>query len=110
MSSRRYIEGDQPDDGTVVDAFVELLVADPEEKDRDGLDGLVRRSLRLRGWLDSIDARIAVAAARLAAEGYGEAPATVLAGGGRRAKGDAEAAAARGHSVRPDAGGGRGVG
>ena len=96
MSSRRYIEGDQPDDGTVLDAFVKLLVAEPDEKDRDGLDGLVRRSLRLRGWLDAVDARIAGRAARLAAEGNGEAPATVLTGGGRRAKRDAEAAAARG--------------
>ena len=57
------MEGDLPDDGTVLDAFVKLLVAEPDEKDRDGLDGLVRRSLRLRGWLDSIDARIAVRAA-----------------------------------------------
>jgi hypothetical protein len=96
MGSRRYIEGDQPDDGTVLDAFVKLLVAEPDEKDRDGLDGLVRRSLRLRGWLDAVDARIAGRAARLAAEGHGAAAATVLAGGGRRAKRDAEAAAARG--------------
>ncbi len=88
-----------PDDGTVLDAFVKLLVAEPDEKDRDGLDGLVRRSLRLRGWLDSIDGRIAVAAARLAADGRGAAPATVLAGGGRRAQRDAEAAAERGDGV-----------
>ena len=66
MGSMRFVEGDQSDDGSVLDAFVKLLVAEPEEKDRDGLDGLVRRSLRLRGWLDSIDARIAVRAARLA--------------------------------------------
>ena len=56
--------GIEPDDGTVLDAFVELLVAAPEEMDREGLDGLVRRSLRVRGWLDAIDARIAVRAAR----------------------------------------------
>ena len=97
MSSRRYIEGDLPDDGTVLDAFVKLLVAEPDEKDRDGLDGLVRRSLRVRGWLDAVDARIAVAAAPAGCRGRrGEAPATVLAGGGRRARRDAEAAAARG--------------
>jgi Domain of unknown function (DUF222) len=96
MGSMRYVEGDQPDDGTVLDAFVKLLVCEPDEKDRDGLDGLVRRSLRLRGWLDSLDARIAAAAARLAGEGRGEAPAVVLAGGGRRARRDAEAAAERG--------------
>ena len=96
MSSRRYVEGGLPDDGTVLDAFVTLLVAEPDEKDRDGLDGLVRRSLRLRGWLDARDARIAVAAARLADQGCGETAATVLAGGGRRSRRDAEAAAARG--------------
>ena len=96
MGSRRYIEGDLPDDGTVVDAFVKLLVAEPNEKDRDGLDGLVRRSLRLRGWLDAIDARIAVRAARLAEQGGSADAATVLAGGGRRARRDAEAAAQRG--------------
>ena len=90
------MEGDQPDDGSVVDAFVKLLVAEPDEKDRGGLDGLVRRSLRLRGWLDAIDARIAVRAARLAAAGRSADAATVLAGGGRRARRDAEAAAERG--------------
>ena len=47
-------EGDQPDDGTVLDAFVKLLVADPDEhRTVSGLDGLVRRSLRVRGWLDA---------------------------------------------------------
>ena len=65
----RYVEGDLPDDGTLLDAFVKLLVAEPDEKNRDGLDGLVRRSLRLRGWLDSLDAWIAVRAARLACRG-----------------------------------------
>ena len=80
----------------MLDAFVELLVADPGERSGEGLAGLVRRSLRLRGWLDAIDARIAVRAAELAAAGRGEAAATVLAGGGRRSKRDAEAAAARG--------------
>ena len=92
----RFVEGDQADDGTVLDAFVKLLVAEPDEKNRDGLDGLVRRSLRLRGWLDSLDARIAVRAARLAADGRSADAATVLAGGGRRARRDADAAAERG--------------
>ncbi len=97
MSSvRRFVEGEQPDDGTVLDAFVKLLVADPEEQDRNGLDGLVGRSLRMRGWLDALDVRIATRAAELAAAGEGEAPFRVLAGGGRRAKRDAEAAATRG--------------
>ncbi len=96
MGSRRFVDGDLPDDGTVLEAFVKLLVAEPDEKDRDGLDGLVRRSLRVRGWLDAVDARIAVAADRLAGEGDGAEAATVLAGGGRRARRDAEAAAERG--------------
>jgi Domain of unknown function (DUF222) len=88
--------GDDPDDGTVLDAFVKLLVADPGERNGEGLDGLVRRSLRVRGWLDAVDGRISVRAAELADQGRGEAAATVLAGGGRRSKRDAEAAAARG--------------
>ena len=62
----------------------------------EGLAGLVRRSLRVRGWLDAVDARIAGRAAELAAAGSGEAAAVVLAGGGRRASRDAEAAAGRG--------------
>ncbi len=57
----------------------------------------MRRSLRVRGWLDAVDARHRrTRAAELADQGRGEAAATVLAGGGRRAKRDAEAAAARG--------------
>ncbi len=100
MSSVRGVErlvlGDEPDDGTVLDAFVKLLVAEPGERNSEGLAGLVRRSLRVRGWLDAVDARIAARAAELADQGRGEAAATVLAGGGRRAKRDAEAAAARG--------------
>jgi hypothetical protein len=99
----RLVLGDDPDDGTVLDAFVKLLVADPAERNTEGLAGLVRRSLRLRSWLDAVDARIAVRAAELAAEGGGEAAATVLAGGGRRGKRDAEAAAATGRAVCPDA-------
>ncbi len=97
MSSvRPLVWGDEPDDGSVLDAFVKLLVADPNERNSEGLAGLVRRSLRVRGWLDAVDARIAGRAAELAAAGESEAPSAVLAGGGRRAKRDAEAAAARG--------------
>ncbi len=73
MSSVRGVErlvlGDDPDDGTVLDAFVKLLVADPNERNSEGLAGLVRRSLRVRGWLDAVDARIAGRAAELAAVG-----------------------------------------
>jgi Domain of unknown function (DUF222) len=95
-SIRPLVWGDDADDGTVLDAFVKLLVAEPAERNAEGLAGLVRRSLRVRGWLDAIDARIAVRAAELAAQGHGDAAATVLAGGGRRGRRDAEAAAARG--------------
>ena len=84
------------DDGSVLDAIVKLLVCDPAQCGRDGLALLVRRSLRVRGWLDALDAAIAVQAARLAAEGRSADAATVLGGGGRRSRRDAEAAAARG--------------
>ena len=56
----------------------------------------MRRSLRVRGWLDGIDAGIASQASRLAAAGRSADAATVLGGGGRRSRRDAEAAAARG--------------
>jgi hypothetical protein len=59
------------------------------------LTGLVKSSHRLRGWLDAFDARIALQAARLAEAGACEAPAAVLAGGGRRSTKDAEAAVGR---------------
>ena len=84
------------DDGTVLDVLVKLLVADPEQCGTDGLTLLVRRSLRVRGWLDALDARIAARAARLADEDNSADAATVLGGGGRRSRRDAEAAAARG--------------
>jgi Domain of unknown function (DUF222)/HNH endonuclease len=84
------------DDGSVLDAIVKLLVADPAQCGRDGLELLVRRSLRVRGWLDAIDAGIAAQASRLAAAGRSADAATVLGGGGRRSRRDAEAAAARG--------------
>jgi hypothetical protein len=84
------------DDGSVVDAFVKLLVADPAQCGADGLALLVARSLRVRGWLDALDAAIAVQATRLAGEGVAADAATVLGGGGRRSRRDAEAAAARG--------------
>jgi hypothetical protein len=84
------------DDGSVLDAIVKLLVADPAQCGRDGLELLVRRSLRVRGWLDAIDAGIASHPSRLAAAGRSADAATVLGGGGRRSRRDAEAAAARG--------------
>jgi hypothetical protein len=68
-SIQPLVLGDDPDDGTVLDAFVKLLVAEPSERNSEGLAGLVRRSFRVRGWLDAIDARVAVRAAELADEG-----------------------------------------
>jgi hypothetical protein len=84
------------DDGTVVDAFVRLSVCDPAEHDGEELALLARRSLRVRSWLDSLDARIAAQAAKLAAAGTSADAVTVLAGGGRRSRRDAQAAAERG--------------
>ena len=96
MSSRSGSDVGVADRQALAEAFGTLSVCDPDEHDRDGLGGLVRLSLRLRGWLDSIDARIAARAARLAGAGRCEDASTVLAGGGRRATRDAEAAAQRG--------------
>jgi hypothetical protein len=96
MSSTLSYGTDEHDDGSVLDAVVKLLVADPAQCGADGLALLVRRSLRVRGWLDGLDAAIAVQATRLAGEGVAADAATVLGGGGRRSRRDAEAAAARG--------------
>ena len=90
------VVGDDVDGGTLLDAVVELLLADPNDFNGEGLAGLVCRSLRVRGWLDAVDGRIAGRAAELAAAGSGESAGVVLAGGGRRARRDAEAAAGRG--------------
>jgi hypothetical protein len=86
----------ESDDGGVLDAVGALLVADPAGCGHDDLSRMTRQSLRVRGWLDAIDARIAVQAGRLAGEGGSTGAATVLTGGGRRSRRDAEAAAARG--------------
>ena len=55
----------------MLDAFVELLArCTCGDGIVSGLDGLVRRSLRIRGWLDGIDTRITVQApAELADQG-----------------------------------------
>jgi hypothetical protein len=82
--------------GTVLDAVVSLLAADPARCDRDELTSLARRSLRVRSWLDALDAAIASQVARLAGAGVSADAAAVLGGGGRRGRRDAEAAAARG--------------
>ncbi|HET9667271.1 MAG TPA: DUF222 domain-containing protein, partial [Desertimonas sp.] len=78
-----------------LDDVVELLAAELDQCTSDGLSSLVRRSLRVRGWLDSLDTRIAAVATWQASVGTSPDAATVLAGGGRRARRDAEAAAAR---------------
>ncbi len=72
-----------------------LAQADPAVCDRDELAHLVITSQKARGWLDALDARIALRAAEFAAQG-GEEAANVLCGGGRRGLRDAEAAARRG--------------
>ena len=80
----------------VVATVTELTAADPACCDRDGLATLAADVRRVRAWLDAVDARIAVHAARLAADGACEPAGDLLAGGGRRASRDAAAAARRG--------------
>ena len=80
----------------IVAEVATLAVADPATCDRVALAELVATALRARGWLDSVDATIAVRAAELAAEGSGDPAAAVLAGGGRRSGREGRAAAARG--------------
>ncbi len=72
-----------------------LADADPACCDRDELAALVRRSNRLRAWLDAFDARVALRARQLADDGRCEAPSSLLADEGRRAGKDAQAAATR---------------
>ncbi len=55
-----------------VDVVAEVTVlaqADPATCDRGALADLVARSQRVRSWLDAFDARVALAAARLAEQG-----------------------------------------
>jgi hypothetical protein len=79
----------------VVDLVAQLAAADPFCCDRDGLADLVACSQRVRGWLDALDARIALRSRRLADEGACEPPTTLLTGDGRRSAKEAEAAAQR---------------
>ena len=79
----------------VVALVTELAAADPATCDRRGLADLVAKSQQVRGWLDALDVRIALAASRLAEQGECEAPSSLLTGGGRRAARDAEQAARR---------------
>jgi hypothetical protein len=73
-----------------------LAQADPAVCDRDELAHLVTTSQKARGWLDALDARIALRAAELADQDGGDDPESVLSGGGRRSARDAGAAARRG--------------
>ncbi len=79
----------------IVALATELASADPAVCDRGELTELVDRSQKLRGWLDALDARIALQAARLAEAGVCEAPVAVLTGDGRRSAKEAEAAVGR---------------
>jgi hypothetical protein len=81
--------------GGVVDVLAALVAADPAVCDRAGLDELVSRAQRVRGWLDAFDTRIAQRARDLAATGQSESPGSVLANRGRRSQRDAEKAADR---------------
>ena len=83
-------------DVDVVGEVTALTSADPAACDRVGLAELVASAQRVRDWLDALDARIALQASRLAEHGSCEPAGAVLAGGGRRAGREAEAAARRG--------------
>ena len=54
-------------DTDLVAVAAELADADPMVCDRDELTALVRRSHRVRGWLDAFDARVALRADQLSA-------------------------------------------
>ena len=82
-------------DTGVVALVGELADTDPATCDRSGLASLVTASQRVRSWLDAFDVRVAVHAARLAAEGSCEPASLLLAGGGRRSAREADAAARR---------------
>ncbi len=96
MSSRRYVEGDLPDDGTVLDAFVKLSSPSRTRRTVTGWMGwCVGRCGCVAGSTPSMPGSPWRRPGWLPTDG-GEAAATVLAGGGRRARRDAEAAAERG--------------
>jgi hypothetical protein len=80
----------------IVAVATKLAGSDPAVCDRDELAELVKTSQRARGWLDALDARIALRAGELAEHGEGEAAGSVLAGGGRRSAREAQTAAQRG--------------
>ena len=87
MSSSLGLGTDAGDDGSVLDTIKKLLVADPAQCDRGGLELLVRRSLRVRGWLGPRSMPVSPPRPPgLAAAGASADSATVLGGGGRRSR------------------------
>ncbi len=77
-------------------ATVERLAdSSPDCADRAGLDTIVTEAIRVRSWLDALDARIALRARVLATEGRSEPPGEVLANRGRRSGVESRAASKR---------------
>ena len=70
----------------IVGVVTQLTCADPATCDRTGLAEIVTAAQRVRCWLDALDVRIALAAARLAETGTCEPPGDMLTGGGRRSR------------------------
>ena len=56
-------------DEEIRELVTDLAAADPAVCDRDELAGLVKQSQRVRGWLDAVDARIALRASALVGVG-----------------------------------------
>jgi Domain of unknown function (DUF222)/HNH endonuclease len=76
----------------VADAVAELCGADVSRCDEADLSRLVSVSLRVRGWLDELDARIALHAERVTAAAGVRGDATMVVGaGGRRSTRDVAA-------------------
>ena len=68
----------------VVDVMWEVAATDPAMCDADDLTALAISTQRLRCWLDSVDAAIAVRADELARAGSGAPACMVMTAGGRR--------------------------
>ena len=96
--------------GRIVALASQLAAADPATCDRVGLGELTRAVSQLRSFCDALDVRIARRADELAAEGRSEPAAGVLANNGRRAGGEARAAARRGETCERHPGFGEALG
>jgi len=68
----------------VVGSVTVLTETDPAACDQAALTDVVAVAQRVRGWLDSYEARIALQASELAAAGVGDPARVVLANRGRR--------------------------